>query len=343
MIRRRFATVVTVLGVVAAGSGRSAAQADLIEQIKTEALQKSQVMPLFDYLVTTIGPRLTGSPAYKAAADWSREKLAAFGLQNARLEPFEFGRGWTLDGLVLEMVEPRYMPLIGYAEGWSASTKGDILGAPILLAGRSAAAVAAMKGRLAGAIVLTQPVVTSFVREDRLQPTDSQALVPIGAPPMPRQGTQNQADVRQIAQTVREAGPGVVLRTSAGEHGTMFVLGRDQGENAQPSVVIAAEHYNMIARMVERGLPVKMRVNVRTRYHTADTKSYNVLAEIPGTDPALKGEVVLLGAHLDSWHSAPGATDNADGVAAAMEAMRILKATGVQPRRTIRLALWGGE
>ena len=146
-----------------------------------------------------------------------------------------------------------------------------------------------------------------------------------------------------MTQILRDAKPGVVLRTSAAEHGTMFVLGRDQGEHAVPSVVLAAEHYNMIVRMVERGLPVTLRVDVRARYLTGDTKSYNVLGEIPGTDPAVQDEVVLVGAHLDSWHSSPGATDNADGTAAAMEAMRILQASGLRPRRTIRLALWGGE
>jgi carboxypeptidase Q len=340
---RRLAALVAISGLVFAWAGRPAAQGDLLERIKTEALQKSQVMPLFDHLVTTIGPRLTGSPQYRTAADWARDTLTSFGLQNSRLEPFEFGRGWTLEALVVEMVEPRYMPLLGYAEGWSASTKGEIVGTPVLLGGKSAADATAMKDRLAGTIVLSQPMVTSFVRENRLQPTESDSPVRIGAPPMPRQGTQNQADARQIAQLLREAKPGVVIRTSAGEHGTMFVLGRDQRENALPSMVLAAEHYNMIARMVERGLPVKLRVNVQTRFHIADTKSYNVLAEIPGTDPALRDEVVLLGAHLDSWHSSPGATDNADGTAAAMEAMRILKTVGVRPRRTIRIALWGGE
>lgn len=332
-----------VSALLAAAIERPAAQSDLLQQIRSQALEKSQVMALFDHLVTTIGPRLTGSPQYKAAADWTRDKLQSFGLQNSRLEPFEFGRGWTLDGLVVEMTEPRYMPLIGYAEAWSASTKGEVVGAPVFVGGKPASEVEAMKGRLAGAIVLSQPLVTTFVREDRAQPTTSDSPVRIGAPAMPRQGSQNQADARQIAQLVRDAKPGVLLRSSAGEHGTMFVLGRDQGENALPSVVLAAEHYNMVARMVERGLPVKLRVNVQTRFLTTDTKSYNVLAEIPGTDPVLRDEVVLLGAHLDSWHSAPGATDNADGTAAAMEAMRILKTIGVRPRRTIRIALWGGE
>ena len=319
------------------------AQSDVLARIRDEAMNKSQVMAYFDHLVINIGPRLTGSPAYKQAADWSLQQMSAIGLQNARLEPFEFGRGWQLDRLTVELIEPHYMPLIAYAEGWSAPTKGEIVGTPVFVGGKSAADIAAMKARLNGAIVLAQPLVTSFVREDRPQPSTSDTPVRIGAPPMPRQGNVSQQDARAIAQTIREAGAGVILRGSAGEHGTVFVLGRDQRENAMPSIVMAAEHYNMIARMVERGMPVKMRVNVQARFLTADTKSYNVLADIPGTDPTLKDEVVLLGAHLDSWHSAPGATDNADGSAAAMEAMRILKSLGVRPKRTIRLALWGGE
>ena len=108
-------------------------------------------------------------------------------------------------------------------------------------------------------------------------------------------------------------------------------------------MIVAAEHYNMIVRMVAAGLPVKLRVNIKTRYLEADRNGYNVLAEMPGSDPVLKDEVVMIGAHLDSWHSAPGATDNADGAAVALEAMRILSAVGAKPKRTIRIALWGGE
>lgn len=314
----------------------------MLDRIRREGLERSQVVDAFSQFVTVIGPRLTGSPNYKRAADWAREKLAAHGLVNARLEAWEFGRGWTLEQQVIEMVEPNYMPLIGYAEAWSASTKGDLVGAPVLVGGRSPADVAAMKGTLSGAIVLTQPVVTEFVREDRAQPSASDQPVRIGAPPMPRP-TVPQADARAIAQTLREAGAGVLLRPSYGEHGTVFALGRDQGANAMPTMVLAAEHYNMIARMVEKGVPVKVRVGIRARYLTADTKGYNVVADLPGTDPALKDEVVMIGAHLDSWHTGTGATDNADGAAAAIEAMRILKAIDARPRRTIRVGLWGGE
>jgi hypothetical protein len=339
----RLTLLAGVLTLAVGATRNPAAQGDVLQQIRTEALQKSQVMTFFDHLVTGIGPRLTGSPEYKAAADWSRETLASFGLADAKLEPFEFGRGWRLDKLVVEMIEPRYMPLNAYAQAWSGSTKGEIVAAPVFVGGKSAADVTALTPKLAGGIVLAQPIVTTFVREDRPPPAAGDAPVRHGAPRMPAQPNPHQADARQVTRIVSESQPGVVIRTSAGEHGTVFVLGANRRDNAVASVVLAAEHYNMVARMVERGMPVKLRVNVQTRFLTDDTKSYNVLAEIPGTDPALKDEVVLLGAHLDSWHTAPGATDNADGAAAAMEAIRVLKAIGIKPRRTIRVALWGGE
>jgi carboxypeptidase Q len=359
-MRHHLTALLAVLALAALSAQPPRAQeneARVLEQIRREGLDRSQVMQHFDRFVTAIGPRLTGSPEHRAAAEWSRDRLAAWGLTGARLEPFEFGRGWQLERQVVEMIEPRYMPLIAYAEAWSASTKGDIVGTPILAAGRSAEELAAMRDKLAGAIVMTQPMMTGFIKKDRLQPTDHDEPVAIGQPRGPvTGGRQNQAGGRQnppggrqnaggartVTQTLREAGAGVLLRTSQGEHGTMFVLGRDQAENAMPSIVLAGEHYNMIGRMLQQGVPVKLRINLQTRF-LSDTRSYNVLAELPGTDPALKDEVVLIGAHLDSWHSAPGATDNADGSAAVLEAMRILKTIGARPRRTIRVALWGGE
>ena len=148
---------------------------------------------------------------------------------------------------------------------------------------------------------------------------------------------------QSASDALRAAAPAVTLLPSRGEHGTLFVqAGRPTSPQTSTRVVLIGEHYNMIARMIARGIPVKLRVNVKAR-QLDDPDSYNVLAELPGSDPALRDEVVMLGAHLDSWHAAPGDTDNADGVAAAMEAFRILKATGLQPKRTLRLALWGGE
>jgi Iap family predicted aminopeptidase len=138
-------------------------------------------------------------------------------------------------------------------------------------------------------------------------------------------------------------GVGVQLAPTRGEHGTLFVTGRDQGDGAVPSVVLAAEHYNLVARLLEQQIPVTLAVEVAGRYYEDNTEAYNIIAEIPGVDPEIGDQVVMVGAHLDSWHAGTGATDNADGSSVVMEALRILKALDVQPRRTIQVALWGGE
>ena len=149
---------------------------------------------------------------------------------------------------------------------------------------------------------------------------------------------------RALAALLSEVGVGAVLKPNQGEHGTIFVLGnRNTPDDAAPTVVLAAEHYNMLVRLVQAGEPVHLNLGIDARYHEGDNNSYNVLAEIPGTDPDIGQEIVMVGAHLDSWHSATGASDNADASASLIEAARILTTLGVRPRRTIRFALWGGE
>jgi carboxypeptidase Q len=314
----------------------------IIAKIRDEGLNHSQVLETFTHFTEVIGPRLTASPALKSAAEWARAQLQTWGLSNPRLEAWEFGRGWELDKFSIEMVEPRYMPLIGYPEAWSPATAGEITAAPIFLGDKKQAELDELRGKLKGAIVLSQPLQTSFERADRPQPTLFDQPVAIGQP-RPPAGSAPFITPQNMARLLRETGAGVVLRPNRGEHGTLFVLGRDNGEGAVPSVILSAEHYNMIARMVQRGLTVKLRVNVQTRFLNDEKNGYNVLAELPGTDPVLRDEIVMIGGHLDSWHSSPGATDNADGAAVVLEAMRILKAIGAQPKRTIRMALWSGE
>ena len=317
------------------------AAAVTFDQIRLEGTDRSQIESTFATLTDDIGPRLTASPAFKRAVEWSRERMQAIGLSNPHTESWPFGRGWVLDGLTVEMTEPRFAPLIGYAEAWSASTEGDVTGTPVLIGGKSAAEVAAMRDRLKGAIVFMQPEA-SFIKADRPQPTTAEAPVRTGAPPSPVR-RQDPAEARQIAQTVRDAGAALLVRTSIGEHGTVFVQRRDEGPGAIPAIVMAGEHYDMLVRMVTRGLPVKLHVNIKSHYVTDDTNGYNVIGDIPGTDAQLEDDVVILGAHLDSWHTAEGAADNADGAASVLEAARILRALDARPKRTIRFALWGGE
>ena len=315
----------------------------MVARIKEEGLQRSKVEQTFNQLTNVIGPRLTGSPAYKRAADWSARELEGYGLSAVHQESFPFGRGWSLEKFVFEMVEPFYFPLTGFPEAWSPSTKGELLATPRYIGELAdSTAVRAKATELRGSIVLLTRPQAEFITADRPQPSAYDTAVRIGAPPFlnPRSPLTNQ----NRTAVMREVGAGVVLRPTQGQHGTSFVLGnRFTPSDAAPSVIVVAEHYNMIVNALASGAPVKLRVRIDAREHTADTNGYNVIAEIPGTDPALKDEIVLLGAHLDSWHSATGATDNADASASLMEAMRILKALGVKPRRTIRMALWGGE
>ena len=309
-------------------------------KIRDEGLNRSQVNKTFEHFTEVIGPRLTGSPAVKAADDYALGLLKDWGLGNPHLETWDFGRGWTLEKSTVEMIEPRYMPLIGYPEAWSASTAGEIVATPVFIGNKTVADLEKMKGQLKGAIVMSQPIQDSYERIDRQQPTMFDTPVAIGQP-RPAAGSSPMVTPTAMNKALFETGAGVILRPNRGEHGTLFVLGRDNGDAAMPSVILSAEHYNMIARMLDLGVKVKLRVNVQTKYHTDDKNGYNVLAELPGSD--LKDEVVMIGAHLDSWHAGTGAADNADGAAVALEAMRILKAIGAKPRRTIRLAIWNGE
>ena len=309
-------------------------------RIRDEGLNRSQVLKTFEHFTEVIGPRLTGSPAAKAADDYAVAMLKQWGIQNAHLEPWQFGRGWQLEKSTIELTEPRYAPLIGYPEAWSASTPGEIVGTPVFIGNKTLAELQAMKGQLKGAIVLSQPRQDSFERVNRPQPTLSDTPVAIGQP-RPQAGSAPFVTPAAVNKAIFETGAAVILRPNRGEHGTLFVLGRDNGDAAMPSMILSAEHYNMLVRMLELGLKPRVRVNIQTRFLTDDKNGYNVIAEIPGTD--LKDEIVMIGAHLDSWHAGTGAADNADGASVALEAMRILNAIGVKSRRTIRLAVWNGE
>jgi hypothetical protein len=351
-------SLVATVGI--AQSAREPVDAAANTKIREEGLKRSQVAGMFSMLVDTIGPRLAGSPEYKRAADWSADQMRAFGLTSVVIEPFEFSRGWVLDKFTLEMVEPRYMPLVGYPEAWSPSTQGEVVAPVAFISGKTPEEVEAMqaKGTLAGAAILSQPAVTNFIRTDRVNPTapvEAKPVVVAPAPP-PGQGGRGRGGrgaaepgaaptpAQRINTAMRASGAAVWLRPSRGEHGTLFVQAGSRevpGDNL-PRVVLIGEHYNLLTRLAAQGITVKVRVNVQAHL-LDDRNSYNVIGEIPGTDPALKDEVIMLGAHLDSWHTGTGATDNADGVVALLEAVRILKTAGLSPKRTIRVALWGAE
>jgi len=323
-------------------SGQSRDAADLVARIRTEGLQRSRALGLYRTLTDEIGARLTGSPAHVKAAEWARGRFEEWGLANPHLEPYEFGRGWQVDHVSVEMTEPRYVPLIAYPEAWSPATAGAMTGPVVYVGDKTAAQVQAMASQLRGAIVLTHLPQTEFVGGDRPQPGLADRPIATGNPALPQ--ARSTTPPNELLPLLRQFGAAAALRPSAYRDGTVGVTGnRTTAPDGVPMLVVAGEQYNVLARLAASGHPPSLRVELRTRFFEADRNSYNVIAEIPGRDPALRDQVVLVGAHLDSWHTASGATDNADGAVAVMEAMRILQALGAQPRRTIRAALWSGE
>jgi carboxypeptidase Q len=344
MHRRPWLFLVSMLlAAVALASGQQSRDGgDVLARIRVEGLQRSRALELYRTLTDDIGARLTGSPAHMQAARWARDRFAEWGLANPRLEPFEFGRGWQLDRVSVEMTEPRYVPLIAYADAWSPSTAGVVSGRVVYIGDKTAQQIEAMAGQLRGAIVLTHLPQAEFVVRDRPQPGLDERPVGTGNPALP--GPRRATPVNDLTELLKTMGVAVALRPSAYRDGTVGVTGnRATPSDAVPTIVVAGEQYNVIARLAAQGRPVSLRVELRTRYFEEDRNSYNVIAEIPGRDPALRDQIVLVGAHLDSWHAASGATDNADGAVAVMEAVRIIRAIGAEPRRTIRVALWSGE
>ncbi len=347
---RRFSPLLIAMTVLScAGLGaQEPVDREMVERITAEGSQRSRVAELFNHFTNVIGGRLTASPAHREAVEYARGRLEDWGLDNVHLEAWEFGRGWTLERFSVEMLEPRYMPMIGYPLGWSPSTNGRLVARPVFLGDATPETLAERAGTLGGAIVLTRPIQSEFVREDRPAPrADYRPSSPPQRSAEAEAARAERARLRaarnELTAMLRRERVGVMLEPNIGEHGTLFVTGRDQGDAAVPSVVLSAEHYNLVARLLEQGIPVTLAIEVRARFTDDDLNTHNIIAEITGIDPEVGDEVVMVGAHLDSWHSATGATDNADGASVAMEALRILEALDVRPRRTIRLALWSGE
>ena len=332
---------------------------EMIGKIRSEGLERSQVMQTLSYLTDVIGPRLTGSPNMKAANEWTKTKMTEWGLVNAHLESWgEFGRGWSFDRASIHVVEPVPFPVIGYPKAWTPGTNGAITSEVVFADIKTEADFEKYRGKLKGAIVLTTPMreVQAWFKAPGERLSDERLLAMANADLTPQQrpggpgGPPN--DFRQTmalnqkkTEFFRSEGVAVLADTSRGDGGTVFVQGggpRDKNAvQSLPSITIGIEHYGRIMRILQKGIKVRMEVNIQARFYDDETAAYNTIGEIPGTDK--KDELVMLGGHLDSWHGGTGATDNAAGCAVALEAVRILKALGVQPRRTIRVALWSGE
>jgi carboxypeptidase Q len=331
----------------------------MLNRIWLEGTNNSRVMEHLSWITDVFGPRIPGSPAYDKAAAWAVQRFKELGLAGATIEPAgEFGLGWSYDYVSAHMTAPSYMPIVAYPRPWTGSTKGRITGAPVLAVISSKADMDKYRGKLKDAIVLVhepRPVHPDFsAPASRL---DDKGLKEIEETPIPvkpaRRGEpegQSGPKWEDLEEFFRTEEVGCLVEPSSAsrsDFGTVRVdayggNGKDHTTRGQsPRIIVAAEQYNRICRILELGVPVTLEIEVRTTFYDRDTQGTNVTAEIPGTDK--KDELVMLGGHLDSWTGGTGAVDNAAGCVVAMEAVRILKALGVKPRRTIRAAFWTGE
>jgi carboxypeptidase Q len=336
----------------------------VINKIKEEGLNNSKVMETAFYLTDVSGPRLSNSPGLKKASEWAQKTLTQWSLVNAKLEPWgEFGRGWEIEKSYLAVTAPYYFPVIAAPKAWTPGTNGLVKANVTLVNATKDEDLAQYAGKLKGQVIITPlaaPMKTSFEADARRYTEEDlgKMLAPVATRNAP---TAADADYEKrlaeyrarltfrakLTEFLQQEGASLVLSYRSGTHGTFFTSnGASYAANAKPVLPefeIAGEDYGRILRLAEAKIPVTLEFESKTRFVDADLKGYNVVAEIPGTDRKLKSELVMLGGHIDSWHAATGATDNAAGVAVMMEAVRILKAINAKPKRTIRIALWSGE
>jgi carboxypeptidase Q len=328
-----------------------------LNRIRQEALQHSHIAWIAHELTDVAGPRLTNSPGWHQAADWIVKTLNGWGLSNAAVEPWgEFGYGWSAEKTSLSMRTPYYSPLIAYANPWSGSTHGPISGETYLVEEMDPDWITGHLAQMKGKILLLP--VGDTTDPPRFHPdaeryTDS-ALAAMGDTYMFGRD-QVQAILPMfkraltISRLIRSSGALALLSNNGGRDGTVFVQSfigyrkKDEPAAALPSLEVAKEDMLRLQRLTRDGLPVTVELQSDTKLYDQDLSGHDVVGEIPGTDPTLKAEVVMLGGHLDSWTGATGATDNGAGCIVALEAVRILKTLGLQPKRTIRIALWDGE
>jgi carboxypeptidase Q len=338
---------------------------DAIYKIKEEGFQRSRVMEITSWLTDVYGPRLTNSPGFRKAGEWAVKEMTSWGLANAKLEPFgPFGRGWANEKFLLTATTPGgSFPVIGMSTAWTPGTNGLVSGDAIVAVVETDEDVARFKGKLQGRVVFTQALrevpalwaaqatrYSDKELDDLRHETDATPRGRAGgrAGGTGRFGGRGAAAIsfaQRRTQFFKDEGVLATITAGRGDGGNVFVGGASANRQAGadpglPAIVISVEHYGRIVRTLDKSMPVRIDLDIKNSF-IDETMSFNVVAEIPGTDKA--DEIVMLGAHFDSWHGGTGATDNAAGSAVMMEAMRILKQTGLRLRRTVRIGLWGGE
>jgi hypothetical protein len=355
-LKRLSALLVLVCMASAALPAEERVDLDMVTQIRLEEFQHSKVMETASELMDRIGPRLTGSPQMKEANEWTKTKLAEWGLSNAHLETWgPFGRGWQYEACAVRMVAPDHAELLALPQAWTPGTNGPVRAGVVRLNVKSKDELEKLKGNFAGKIVLYGDVreVKPHDKPD-LTRYDEKSLAEVyryelpGGPPRHDHGDYvKRYELRKVVEAfLTDEKPLAVIELGRGDFGTFNVQGGGEYKKSKPMAAtpwlsMASEHFGRIARLLDRDVPVELELDVKTRFVDEDLVQWNTIAEIPGTDK--KDEIVMVGAHLDSWHAGTGATDNGAGSAVAMEVMRILKALNVKPRRTIRIGLWSGE
>ncbi len=344
-----------------------------VRKIWNEGTDRSQVMDIIGYLTEVCGPRLTGSPQYTKAANWAINKMNEWGMSNTHLEGWgPFGKSWTLEHYSAHVTKPDVFPLVSFPKAWSPGPKGSVSGEAILFNAKTDSALATYKGKLKGKFILldeprtVKPQFEPRASRDHDTTLLEQSNADVPRPRRSRIGVATSPEAKKQAlfaynksKMMYDEGVLATLTVSRGDGGNIFVqqasgapshpdtprarrpqVWEVRSPKILPQIQVGAEHYNRMMRLIQRGEKVKIEMELETKFHKADS-AYNVIGEIPGTD--LADEVVMIGAHLDSWHGGTGATDDATGSAVCLEAMRIIKATGLKPRRTIRIGLWSGE
>ena len=342
---------------------------DVGAQIREEGLQRSQIANMLSYMADVLGARLTNSNAMDKAQRWAVEEMKRIGLTETYREPFmDYGVSWDNEYVSIHLLEPDYQPMVGYPIAHTPGTNGQQKLQAIIADVRTRQDLETLEGKIRGMAVLsTPPAIIDLSRFETGTPKRSaqemreleEAVIPPPPGPDPHfsrlypdppQNPDVLTASERLAFYVKE-GVAVVLESSSGWPGAVRGFARPGAKidlwsrnatmSSVPIVAVTPEHYNRMYRILRRGIPVNVEVEVRNSHGTSVEQANNVLGEIPGTD--LAQEVVMMGAHFDTWHASPNASDNTSGVAVVLEAARILKAIGAEPRRTIRVALWSGE
>jgi carboxypeptidase Q len=331
----------------------------MMAKIRDEGMNHSQVMEIIFNLTDANGPRLMESPGYFKAANWAKNKLASWGLANANLEAWgKWGKGWELEKYYLAMTSPYYEPLIGFPKTFSKGTNGLTHSDVVLIDIKDSSGLSDYHGKLKDKIVMLKrnDSLPLGFKPDASRYSDSEltkmAAFDPKAPVTPNNQMAGFVAAARLLQATKkfadeEGALGMITTTTRNSDGTVFVQnGIPYNAEMLPGlndISIAYEHFMTIQRLLQHQIPVSLDLELSAKIFPDDQQGYNVIAEIPGTDKNLKDQLVMIGGHLDSWQGSTGATDNGAGSAVMLEVIRILKAVGVKPRRTIRIALWGGE